>query len=174
MRGWGRRVLVAAGSVLGLLLLLALLAFFLPPGHVASTEACYAAPRADVWQAIRDFRTVPSWSRDIAGMQPAGIDDGRETWTLQGDMGEALLTVAVDEAPLRLVTEIDAGIFQGAWTYELSGGEKDTCLRITERGEVRLPLLRWFVLLSDLHASARRYLRDLGTHLGQPVEPHDL
>lgn len=146
-----------------------------PRGHVASSRASFKASRQDIWAALSDFPSWPKWNSAIIEMRPGSPEEGKPVWVAKGKWGEMPSVIDVSEPPLRLVTRIPEGAglgFSGSWTYELvedpGGG---TLITITERGEVRNPFFRFMMIFGDNRTTQVQFMKELGRHLGEEVEP---
>lgn len=162
--------LMTLGAVVLVLVGVLVIGSLLPQGHVATREATFNQPIAEVYAAITDVSRYPEWRTDVRAVRVLSNEPRR--WTEEGANGA--ITFEVEEAvpPRRLVVRIaDPDLpFGGRWTYDLTPAASDsTRLVITEHGEVYNPLFRFvsrFVLSHT--ATIDAYLR----HLGQRLEGH--
>jgi hypothetical protein len=145
-----------------------------PAGHVATTEAEYAAPAEALWGVIADLPRWAEWNPDIKSMERLPDRDGREVWMARGGWGD-LPTEIVRSEPARLLeTFVDGGAFSGTWVYELSPTGSGTLLRVTERGEVSNPFFRAMMIFHDNYESMRTFHAALAERLGETVVVREL
>ena len=165
-------ILVPVIAVAALILLVALIGWTLPAGHVASRRACFRqAP-----QAIFDAISGPGeWRSDIARVEPAAAgDNGRPRWKEISKRGEAITYELVESTPpMRRVTRIaDENLpYSGGWTLEVAPASGGSILVITERGEVKNSVFRFvsrFVI--GHYKSIDTYLADLARKFNQPLQ----
>lgn len=162
-------LLLGAGIVLGI-------GTVLPQNHVASrTVVLYMKPDV-VWKTITNPRSFASWREDIDSIRPLPPRDGRPVWQEFGSDGSITYMRTVEEPPSRMVTRIldeDLG-FGGEWEYVIAPHDSGSRLTITERGEVYDPFFRFMSRFVFGHtATIDRYLRAIGGHFAQFVEPRD-
>lgn len=145
-------IVVIFGSLIGLLVLLAIIGAFLPRAHVARVAARYRTGAAALWatieEMVRDDKKVP--------------------------MEVVERTPPVDGAAGRLVTRIaDPKLpFGGSWTWQLQPVDGGTEVTITEDGWVSNTLFRFLArYLFGHHSTARASLRRLGKIHGEQVTP---
>jgi uncharacterized protein YndB with AHSA1/START domain len=161
--------IVVLGTVVALVLLIAIIGWALPVRHRASRQATYAASPETIYEAITRIEDFPRWRRKVKSAEsitsPAGAPRFREI----GGNGAILYEVEETVPGRRLVTRIaDKSLpFGGSWTYELSPAASGTTLRITEDGEVYNPIFRFVSRFVFGHqATIEAYLTDLGKKLG--------
>jgi hypothetical protein len=174
-----RWILYVLGGVVGVVaLLLAVMAgvgLALPATHLVARTAHIARSPDDVWRALTDRTSHPTWRKGLERVER--LDDGgfREVGR------DGTLAFAVDEStpptatqPGRLVTRIadDSLPFGGRWIYSIAADGTGTRVTITEDGIVRNPLFRFLSRFVFGHtATIDAFLRDLGAHLGSPTTP---
>ena len=161
--------LVILGTLVALVLLVALVGWSLPVAHRASRQATFTAPEELVYATITRVDDFPKWRSNVKSVEHVAMPNGSLGFREVGANGAILF--AVDEAvqPRRLVTRIadDKLPFGGKWTYELSPAAGGTKLRITEDGEVYNPIFRFVSkFIISQHATIDTYLTDLGKKLG--------
>lgn len=131
----------------------------LPAGHVAVEAGTIPAAPEVVWARITDFDHQEDWRSAVEDVR---VVDGRVEET---DAWGDVLAFAVDERVdgERLVMRIlGDGPFGGTWTITLAPDAAGTRVEITERGEIRPPLLRVLAaVFFDPHETARTWLADL-------------
>lgn len=169
-----KKVLIAAGGVVGLVALVALIGALLPKGHVASRMARYNQPPGAVWQAITEFEKFPSWRSDVERVERLPGCDGRPGWREVWKNGQNLPLEVVESAENeRLVMRIaDPNLpFGGTWTYELAPADGGCTLRVTENGEVYNPIFRFMArFVFGYSATLEDYLKALGKKFGEDVQ----
>ena len=139
-------VLVGVGSLVGLLVVLAILGAFLPRAHVATVSARFAAAPERLWPAVLEY---------VAATKDPPTE------------------IVEQEAPRRLVTKIsDPKLpFGGTWTWAVEPG---TTVTITEDGWISNTLFRFLArFVFGHHASARAALKKIARALGETVAPEN-
>ncbi|HWO26026.1 MAG TPA: SRPBCC family protein [Kofleriaceae bacterium] len=169
----------AAGGLVGLVVLMALIGLFLPRGHVTARRCVLARPPEAVWAALVDLDAQPRWRRGLKRLERLDERRFRET-TRQGAITFELL----EERPRELrITRIadDALPFGGRWIYELHPeGDSGTRLTITEDGFIKNPVFRFLAAtVFSTSATLEAFLGDLAAHLGvaaviEPAAPSPL
>ncbi|MFN0054907.1 MAG: hypothetical protein ACKV0T_22280 [Planctomycetales bacterium] len=139
---WG--YLITAGvALVGALVAMALVGFFLPVEHVATGNAQFAVEPERLYDLAVELQNA------------SGI--------------EATETVA--ERPLRRVTQIvekPGAAFGGTWTLEFQRLGEGTLLTITERGKVYNPLFRFLSRFTFGHtATIESFLKTLAGRITQ-------
>lgn len=165
-------LLIALAGLAALVVLVAVIGYFLPQGHVASRQATYRAPAGDVFAAISDVARYGEWRKDVEHVEVLSADPRR--WKEKGSNGEVTFEVQEARAPERLVVRIsDPNLpFGGTWTYELRPVDGATRLVITERGEVYNPIFRFMSrFVFSQTSTIEGFLSALGTKLGEQVTP---
>lgn len=176
-----RTVLIAAGVVIGVLVLLvavvALIGMTLPQDHVAARTVRVRQTPEQVFAIISDVEKVPTWRADITRVEILPVDNGRMMFREHGS-DAVTYRVEASEPPRRRVVRIaDTNLpYGGTWTYDVtpSTGEATTLtqITITERGEVYNPIFRFMSrFVFSHHATIDAYLTALGKKLGEPVTP---
>lgn len=166
-----RRLLRGALWLAAILFALGFWGGHLPREHVAMETVELQASPAQVYTAVRDLESAPTWRtgvKQVEALPPRG--DRPAFRQLDGD-GAITLEVVEDVPEKRFVTEIaDLGLpFGGRWVFQLeptpSGG---TRLTLAEIGDIPNPVLRLFAhYVFDLDAGIHQYLADLQAHLGK-------
>jgi uncharacterized protein YndB with AHSA1/START domain len=138
-----RSALYIGGTVTVLIVALVIAGYLLPAGHVASVEASFDRPPADVFAAIEDVRRYPEWRPDVTRVDVLS-ESPRVRWKESGRQGDITFELEDRVAPTRLRSRIaDPSLpFGGSWTYEVTPSGSGTRVRITERGEVYHPIFR--------------------------------
>jgi len=166
--------LAAAGIAL-LLVVMAVVGAMLPKDHVASRSATFKRPAAEIFALLVDVQRGPEWRTGLERVEVQPAEGGRIRYREIGSQGPVALELVESIPDQRLVTRIadDSLPFGGGWTFELQpapGG--GTRLTITERGEVKNVLFRFLSSFVFGHTSTLdQYLRDVGRHFGEDVQP---
>jgi hypothetical protein len=130
------------GSLVGLIVVMALVGFALPRDHMAARTTALAKPPADVWRALVEL-----------GQDP-------------------LFEVVEDRPHERRITRVadDSLPYGGRWIYELAPDNGGTRLTITEDGFIKNPIFRFLsATVFSTASTIEKFMRDLGTHLGTPA-----
>ena len=166
---WSARLLAVAAGALALGSWL--IGSTVPQEHRAARTACFAAPRAVVWEAVTIVENQPDWRSGLTAVEDVPGSDVR-AWREIGSWGEVTMEEVSATPEERFVGRIEPGRsdFGGTWTYELEDCPTGTRLTITEDGEIYNPLFRLLTrFVWGYHATQEQYLRDLGQHLGVEV-----
>lgn len=168
-----KRSLVVLALALGTLALVTgLVGMLAPATHTATAGARLAAPIETVWAAVADLGATAGWSSEIETMQRIEPGPGElERWQVGAAWGASTMSVEERQPPRLQRTLLEAGPFSGRWTYVLEPAEGGgTELTLTEEGTIPNPFVRALMLFHDPTESMRRYLGELGAHLGVTVE----
>lgn len=158
-------ILVIAGSLVGLVAVMAVIGLLLPRDHVAARRAVLAKPPADVWRALTDLDEHPRWRRGLKAIERLSPTEFRE----RSSNGVIRFEIVEDRpGELRITRIADPKLpFGGRWIFELVPDGGGTRLTITEDGFVTNPVFR---LLSrtvfSTTSTIEKFLADLGAHLG--------
>ena len=142
--------------------------YALPAAHVAAAQLRVAHPAQQVFRAVADVESYPTWRSDVTRVEMLTPDAGKR-WREHGSNGEITFEVVEAQPPLRLVSRIaDRDLpFGGSWTFEFTPENGGTLLTITERGEVYNPVFRFMSRFVFGHtATIDQFLADLKKHLG--------
>jgi hypothetical protein len=185
-----RTVLIAAGAVIGVLVLIVavvtLIGVTLPQDHLATRTVRVRQTPEQVFAIISDVEKVPAWRPDITRVEILPPDNGRMMFREHGS-DAVTYRVEASEPPRRRVVRIaDANLpYGGTWTYDVTPVASTpvassassvhaplTEITITERGEVYNPIFRFMSrFVFSHHATIDAYLTALGKKLGEPVTP---
>ena len=166
--------LMIVGLLVALVIVVVVVGYLLPVGHVATRSARFAQPPEAIWSAITDVADYPSWRNDVKKLDTLPAQDGRKRWIEEGGGQRITFEVVEADAPRKLVVRIaDAALpFGGTWTYRLTPNETGTTLSITENGEVYNPIFRFVARFVFGHASEmEKFLVALGNKFGLTVTP---
>jgi hypothetical protein len=164
-----RWVVLIVGILVGLVVLMALVGFLLPVGHVASRSVVVRGAPDQVWATITDVQGFPTWRTDVTSVRPLPDQNGHPRWEERGTNGTIVYEVVERAPPRRLVSRIaSTGLpFGGSWTYELTPADSGTRVSITERGEVYNPIFRFLSrFVFGQTATMDSFLKDLGRKHG--------
>ena len=167
--------LIVVGSLVGLIVLIAVIGAMLPRDHVATMTATIAAPPTTVWAALTDVAAYPQWRTDVRKVDV--LSTSPLSWREHTRHGEMTLAAEILEPPRRMVGRIqDKGMpFGGAWEYQLAAAPGDTTqtvVTITERGWVSNPIFRFVsTYVMGHYATLDSYLRSLSRKFGAESEP---
>jgi len=165
-----KTLLIAVGGLLLLVVVVAVIGYALPKGHVSKRAAVYSRPPEVIWSAITDFAGQARWRTDLKTIEQAPAQNGKPVWREIAKNGDAVPYETTEtDPPRRLVRTIaDPKLpFGGRWIYELAPTPSGTRLTITEEGEVYNPVFRVVSRFMDMGATATRYLEALGASFGE-------
>lgn len=140
---WLERFGLAILVIVLLVMIVALVGLALPQNHVASRTVTLNRPVLDVWHAINDVESFPSWRPSVARVEVLAREPKR--WREVGPGDALTLEVVETQAPSRVVVVIaDRNLpFGGRWVYDLAPEGAGTRVTITEHGEVYNPIFRF-------------------------------
>lgn len=140
---WLKRFGLAVLGIVLLVMIVALVGLALPQNHVASRTVTLNRPLPDVWHAITDVESFPSWRPSVSRVEVLAREPKR--WREVGSSDALTLEVVETQAPSRVVVAIaDRNLpFGGRWVYELTPDGAGTRITITEHGEVYNPIFRF-------------------------------
>jgi hypothetical protein len=155
-------VMAAVGGLVVVVLVVAVVGYLLPQGHLASRETILPAPRSRVFDTIVDVGRYPEWRAELGKVEI--VSQTPLKWRELAGGDRVTFEVVESRPPERLQVRIaDPDLpFGGTWTYELTPEGSGTGLRITERGEVYNPVFRFMSRFVFGHtATIDAYLADL-------------
>lgn len=166
-------ILIALGSVAGLIALVVIVGLLLPQNHSASRTARFKQPPGAIWAVITDHANEPSWRSDISKKERVEDRQGRAAWCETSKRGERMTfeSIALDP-PRKMVTRIadDNLPFGGTWTWDLQPvpGDNAACtLTITEDGEIYNPVFRFVArFIIGYRGTMDAYLKALSAKCG--------
>lgn len=163
-----RIVIIAASTVVALIVGVTLLGMLVPKAHLATRTVVIDAPPPAVWKAITTVEAYPQW-RDLQTAVLLPQQGGRKMWRETDRHGDTMTLEVLEEVPeRRLVTRIaDENLpFGGTWTYELVPAGSGTQLTIIEDGVIRNPLFRCVArYVIGYHATMDDYLKRLSARI---------
>lgn len=169
--------LIIVGSLIGLVVVIAIIGAVLPRDHVATMTTTIAAPADKVWSALTDVAAYPSWRSDVQKVEVVSQPPAPLSWREVTTQGPMTLAVETFEPPRRMVARItdQDQPFGGAWEYVVVPDSADagkTRVTITERGWVSNPIFRFasrFVI--GHYGTLDGFLRALSRKFGAEVAP---
>ena len=148
-------------------LIVVIIGYSLPQGHVATREVTVAATPDRVFAVLQDIDSYPKWRSDVEGVEVLARDPVAR-WRERGSNGTITFEMQAADRPARMVSRIaDPSLpFGGGWTYVLTPNGEGTRVSITENGEVYNPIFRFMSRFVFGHtATIDRYLADLERHV---------
>lgn len=161
---------------MALVALIALIGALVPREHRATSTIVLHQPPDSVWKVVRDLGGIPAWWPEIKESVRLPDKDGHELWRQKMSGWDVPLIVIESTAPRRLVTQIDTsagGAFGGTWIYELTPDSgAGIRISVTEAGWIGNPIFRALSrFVFGYYGSLDGYLKALGKHFGETVEP---
>ena len=134
----GAVLLLAGGVVYGT-------GLALPIDHTATLTTTVSADLETVWAALTNVQQFPEWRPGVDEVEIVVLD-GRPGWKESGAAGEVTFAIAEVEPLSRMVTRLadEGAAVAGSWTWQLVPDGDGTVVRVTEAGEIRSPLVRFF------------------------------
>jgi len=168
-----RWILVVLGILVASVIVIVAVGAVLPRDHVASSSARISAQPVDVFRAITDVESFPSW-RAVSKVEVLDSVGGHRRWREVSGFGPLTFEEVEARAPELLVSRIvdtDQG-FGGTWTWEISPEDGGSLVRITERGYVSNPAFRFLSrFVFGYHGTQEEFLRALGRKFGGEITP---
>ena len=164
--------LTALASIAALVLVVTLIGYSLPKGHIATRAVRFNAPPQAIWNIVTDYPAQPTWRTGLKSVERAAVHDGHEVWREISTRGEAMPLETLEAIPpAKLIRKIaDPKMsFGGTWTYEFTPDGSGTRLTITERGEVYNPIFRVVSRFADMRSTIDQFLTALAAKLGEPI-----
>ena len=148
-----------------------------PAEHVVTRKAKFNKPPAVMWALLADPTQQIKWRRDVLNVAPVTLPNGARGFEEQWRNGAKLLTeIKVIEPGRKLqigVVNTDLP-FGGATTYEFTPVGEGTELRLTEKGFIRSPFMRFFTkYVFGYSSSVDGVLHLVGLYFGENVTPED-
>jgi hypothetical protein len=170
MKKW---ILIAVGTLAGIIIIMAIIGATVPRDHVASTTALIPAPRPAVWRTVVDVASAPQW-RDVKRVEVLSASGQPLRWREVTGFGTITFEQQEGISPEKFVARIadkDQG-FGGTWTYEMEPEGTGTRVKITERGFVSNPIFRFMSrYVFGYYRTQESYLKALGKKFGAAVVP---
>jgi hypothetical protein len=140
--------------------------------HTATRSARFTVSPEVLWGIVTDFQGRSSWAPNVTSVERLPDRNGHPVWKDVRDDGWSMpIEVEVFEPPRRMVGRIadEKMPFGGAWTWEITPESGGSRLRITEDGEVKVAVFRYFMAVGDKASTIRGVLTALGKKTGQEV-----
>jgi uncharacterized protein YndB with AHSA1/START domain len=142
----------------------------LPKGHVATAEVRLRQTPEAVWAVVADQEAWPAWNPAIRSVSRLADRDGRPGFVMDTRQGKLPSRVAESVPPRRLKTVIEPGLpFGGSWTWEITPAAGGCAVRITEDGEIYNPVFRVVSRFTGMTGTMAGYLKALGRRFGEEV-----
>ena len=166
-------VLVLA-VVLGFVVCVLVIGYNLPVEHHATRSILLHQTPAEVYAAVRDFESVPTWFYDVTQVVVEKQTDGKIHFRQEGKNGTINYELVDDVPSTRIVTRIldrDLG-FSGSWTYNIVAEGSGTRLSITEDGQISNIVFRFASrYVFGYTATMDSYLVSLARRFGETSTP---
>lgn len=167
--------LVAAGIVVLVVALMALIGALLPVKHYATRKARFNQTPETIYSLLAgSVQDGPSgWRSGVKASGPLPDKNGRRHWWEQDSHGHKIAyELLEDSPPSRRVTRIaDAALpYGGTWTFDIAPVAAGSEVRITEAGEVYNVFFRFLSrFVFGYTGSIEGYLNDIGKKFGEAV-----
>jgi uncharacterized membrane protein len=158
--------LLLFGLIFAIGLILTIIGMCTARDHETSLAQTYDAPVATLYALVRDYEKYPQWRSSVKSM----TRDGEARYIEESANGKIPYKIIEETANTRLVASIDDPSlpFSGTWTYDITGRDGAAQLRITERGSVPNPLMRFFSTYVFSHEKTiRTYLDDVARRVAE-------
>lgn len=137
--------LIVIAVLVGLVLLLVVVGFLLPQGHVAKRELHVKRSPQEVWAVVSDFATWPTWWSHLQQTEKLPDVNGHAQWREKMKDGMTMTLETIEWTPpirwVRRITNKDLP-FGGQWILEIEPTGSGCLVRLTEEGEVYNPIFR--------------------------------
>ena len=157
-------------ALAGILILITVIGWLLPKGHVVTREARFHQRPEAIWKTITDIDAMPAWRQGLKSIKRLADKDGLPAWVETLDSGVMPLETVASQPPSKLVVRIaDPKLpFGGTWTYEITPVADGSVLRITENGEVYNPIFRFLArFVFGYSATIETYLKSVAKKFGE-------
>ena len=140
-----KAALGTVGTLAALALIVTVIGWRLPVGHVASRDAAVAAPPATAFEVIANVEAFPTWWKDVTRVEMLPPEGGHRRFRQTDSTGSIVMEIVEQTPPSRLVTRIadPDQPFGGTWTWEIIPEGSGSRITVTERGEVYNPVFRF-------------------------------
>jgi uncharacterized protein YndB with AHSA1/START domain len=167
--------LIVAGSLIAIVLVVAIVGAALPRDHTAAMSARIPAAPESVWATLTTPAEFPRWRSDVKRVEVLPATPFGPSWREHGSSGAITYVVEAYEPPRRLVGRIaDQGLpFGGSWEYRIEPeGAGESRVTIIERGSVYNPVFRFVSRFFMGHTKTiDDYLRALARRFGGEASP---
>ena len=167
-------VLGILGTLVGLILLIAVIGAMLPREHRASSRIRLKAAPDSIWAVIRDYEHAASWWPEVKSVKRLADLDGHERWEETMKMGPIAFVLTEERPPNFLRSAIDTSggsPFGGDWLHQVEASAEGTTVTITEEGWVGNPVFRSISRVIGYHRTLDSYLSALALHFGERITP---
>lgn len=164
---------IAGGLVVALLAYVGIAGAVVARGHLTSVRVALRRPPADVFAALSDHASQPSWRADLKSVEMLPPQDGRVVFRETTRTGPVRYVVDESVPGRREVTRIlddDLG-YRGRWIFELEPDGAGTRLTVTEEGEVTSLLFRALSPFFSKSATLEAYAKSLAAKFGEDAMP---
>jgi uncharacterized protein YndB with AHSA1/START domain len=166
-----RWTLIILGSLIAIVLLIALVGWVIPREHVAGAELRLNQNPDTVWSVVWDVESYPDWWSYISAAEMRRAADGGTHYVMRDRHGQEVPYELIEShPPRRLVMRIadDDLPFGGSWTYEVEPADAGSLVRITENGTIENPFFRFMArFVFGYHATIESYLEALASHFAE-------
>ena len=154
-------------GLVGLVAVVVGIGMLLPEKHRASESARFLVGVEQLWEAVTNFGTYPTWRSGISVVERLPDMNGHPVWKEVDSRGEGIAYETLESVPgKRLVRRIaDPNLpFGGSWEFIFEATPEGATLTITENGEVYNPIYRFVSRFIMGHSkNIHGYLSDLQT-----------
>jgi hypothetical protein len=166
-------VLVAVGTIVGVVVLLTAIGMFLPRSHQVARSLPLKQTPEVIWQVVSDFPNEVNWHPGVLKVERMPDKNGHEVWreTYKGGYPIQLETLEA-VSPRRLVRSIadEKGPFSGRWEFDIAPLEAGSRVTIIEYGDVPNPFFRFMACLFMNPAQYLEiYLKALAAKFNEPA-----
>jgi Polyketide cyclase / dehydrase and lipid transport len=164
---WILWISVALAAVL---ILITLIGYLLPKGHMVAREARFRQPPEAIWRTITDIDAMPAWRQGLKSVKHLPDQNGLPAWVETLDSGIIPLETLTSQPPSKLIVRIaDPKLpFGGTWTYEITPLPSGSNLRIREDGEIYNPVFRFLArFVFGYTGTIDIYLKSLAKKFGE-------
>ncbi len=146
----------------------------LSEAHTLARAVRLHHPLEEVWAAVLDLGTHPTWRSDLAAMERQPDVRGNEVWRevprgglfAGGPVTWETAETLKDRRLVRCVVDQD-GPFGGCVTIEIIRRDDGAILTISEKLKVHSALFRWTHTVASRRARLDDFLTDLGARFGE-------
>ena len=157
---------VASGALVGAVVVMSLLGWWMPSRYVTSQSLLLPVPVAEVWASLVDYPGQTAWRRGLSAVDRLPDDGPTEVWRERFGRSATLSRTIEARSPAWLVREsaAEGEAVRRRWEFALEPvvTPSNTRITLTERGEIRNPLRRFVVrFITGRSRTLRNFLRDL-------------
>jgi hypothetical protein len=139
----------------------------LPPTQQLSRDVLINAPMERVWSVMTDYLRQVEWRSDLASVEMAASEPGREAWTERPRHGRAKACRIARKKPgcMLEIERLPHGLSSSRWTASLEKAAQATRLTLCETVLVTNPFARVWLRTGAPGALLESYERDLKQHV---------